>query len=60
MVFGDIAEITAPSRGFEAGIRGIIVSVDELTERVTLAIECEGPTPLLVPFEQRLVQRLPA
>jgi hypothetical protein len=59
MVFGDIAEIKAPSRGFEAGVRGTIVSVDDLTERVTLAIECDGPTPLLVPFERQLVQRLP-
>ena len=57
---GDVAETKVPAKGFAAGVRGVIVSVDDRMETVTLAIDCDGQPPVLVHFERQMMRQISA
>lgn len=50
MEAGSVVQICQPARGLEAGIRGVVWSVDDALGTVTVALETSEPVPPILPF----------
>jgi len=55
MQAGNIVKIRQPARGLEAGVRGVVWSVDDALGTVTVAVETPEPAPLLIPFSPEVL-----